>query len=220
MTRTAAVPTPRTTVAELLESLGDIPPDRVRLAPLPGTATERDVIEVHDREGRLCELVDGTLVEKAMGYQEGELAFVLISYLGAFLRQHNLGIAAGPDGVLKLATGQVRIPDISFVSWDRLPGRKRPKTPIPRLPIDLAVEVLSPGNTKAEMARKLREYFEADTRLVWFIDPRSRTIRVFTDPDQPIVLKDGDTLDGGNVLPGFALPVCELFDVATRGPDQ
>lgn len=216
MPRPAAAPPTRTTVADLLAALGDIPPDRVRLVPTPGTATERDVLAVHDREGRLCELVDGILVEKAMGFHESRIAFVLGGFLFVFLREHDLGIVAGPDGLLKLATGLIRIPDLSFVSWDRLPGRKSPRVPIPRLTLDLAVEVLSKGNTRAEMARKLREYFDADTRLVWFIDPRKRTVRVFTSPDDSVVLKDGDTLDGGDVLPGFALPVSTLFDEAGR----
>ena len=211
----------RTTVADLLAAVGNVPPERVRLVPAPGTATARDVLEIHDREGRLCELVDGTLVEKAMGYQEGQLGFVLMGYLWEFLKRQDLGIAAGPDGMLKLTTGLVRIPDISYVSWDRLPGRKRPTAPIPRLPLDLAVEILSKGNTKAEMARKLREYFEAGTRLVWLIDPKRRTIRVYTTLDRPQVLGEGDTLDGGDVLPGFALAVTTLFDEATRdAPDS
>src|SRR5438046_1438132 len=73
------------TIADLLEQLGDIPAERVRFQPCPGTATERDVIDVHDRENRLCELVDGTLVEKVMGFDESifavHLAGALLNYL-------------------------------------------------------------------------------------------------------------------------------------------
>ncbi len=219
MPRSATPPPTRRTVADLLAALGDIPPDRVRLVPTPGTATERDVLAVHDREGRLCELIDGILVEKAMGFEESRLAFILITFLGDFLSTHNLGVAAGPDGILRLTSGLVRIPDLCFVSWDRLPGRKLPRSPVPRLPIDLAVEIVSKGNTKAEMERKLGEYFDAGVRLVWIIEPRRRTIRVHNAPDRPTLLRDGDTLDGGNVLPGFILAVSTLFDQASRGPD-
>lgn len=219
MPRTTTKSPIRTTVADLLSALGDVPPNRVRLVPTPGTATERDVIAVHDREGRLCELIDGILVEKAMGFQESLLAGILLMHLNNFLLRHNLGIAAGPDGTLQLTTGLIRIPDVSFVSWDRLPDRRLPQSPVPRLPIDLAVEILSAGNTKAEMDRKLREYFDADARLVWIIDPRRRTIRVHTMPGRPTVLRDGDSLDGGMVLPGFILAVSTLFDQAARGPD-
>ena len=120
--------------------------------------------------------------------------------------------------MLKLTTGLVRVPDVSFVSWGRLPGRRPPKAPLPSLAIDLAVEVISKGNTRAEMARKLREYFEAGATLVWFVYPKNRTIRVYSSAKESVVLKDGDTLDGGAVLPGFALPVSELFDRVSRGP--
>jgi hypothetical protein len=65
------------TIDDLLTSLGGVPADRVRLHPQPGTASERDVIEIHDRENRLCELVDGTLVEKAMGFDESVFAVLL-----------------------------------------------------------------------------------------------------------------------------------------------
>lgn len=62
------------TVADLLHQLGDIPPERVRLQPIPGTATEADVVAVHDREDRLCALVDGVLVEKTIGYYESYIS--------------------------------------------------------------------------------------------------------------------------------------------------
>jgi Uma2 family endonuclease len=107
--------------------------------------------------------------------------------------------------------GLVRIPDISFVSWNRLPGRVLPSKPIPDLVPDLAVEVLSKGNTKGEMRRKLKEYFLTGVQLVWFVNPRTRTIQVYTAPDQYVTLAEGQTLDGGNVLPGLALPVSKVF---------
>src|SRR5262249_48185091 len=131
MTRPTATPAPRRTVADLLKGLGDIPPDRVRLEPRPGTATERDVLAALDHEGRIGELIDGVLVEKVMGFEESQLAFALIPFLGEFLRRHTLGIAAGPDGTLTLTTGLLRVPDVCFISWDRLPGRRRPSEPVP-----------------------------------------------------------------------------------------
>ena len=77
---------------------------------------------------------------------------------------------------------------------------------------DLAVEVLSKSNTKPEMKRKLGEYFEAGVRLVWMVDPRKRTVRVHTAADQSFLIKEGESLDGGDVLPGFVLPLRELFE--------
>ena len=82
--------------------------------------------------------------------------------------------------MMRLAPGLVRIPDVSFVSWDRFPDRRVTREPVPAIAPDLAVEVLSESNTKAEMDRKLREYFAAGARLVWYLDPEDRTVRVYT----------------------------------------
>jgi Uma2 family endonuclease len=106
----------------------------------------------------------------------------------------------------------VRIPDLSFVRWEKLPNHAIPREPIPDLAPDLAVEVLSKSNTSGEMKRKLREYFEAGVVLVWFVDPVKRTVEVFTAPKQSEVLTEADTLDGGDVLPGLALPVKRVFE--------
>ena len=82
---------------------------------------------------------------------------------------------------------------------------------MPDLAPDLAVEVLSPGNTRGEMQRKLKEYFFSEVELVWYIDPRKRRVRVFTSPDDVTELSETDTLTGGDVLPGFAVEVAVLF---------
>jgi Uma2 family endonuclease len=199
------------TVADLLEKLGGVPPERVRLQPLPGTATEEDLIAVQDRENRNCELIDGVLVEKPLGYPDSVLALWLGHLLQNFLDQHDLGSLAGESGAARLMPGLVRIPDVSFISWDRLPGREAPTAPILGLAPDLAVEVLSPGNTRREMARKVRDYFLAGVRLVWLVDGGKRTVRVYTAPDESTRLTEGQALDGGDVLPGLRLPLREVF---------
>src|SRR5262245_53917836 len=121
------------TLADLLDRLGGVPLDRIRFQPYPGTATVRDVIEVECKEGKLCELVEGVLVEKTVGYRESRLAVFLGGLLNAFVIPRNLGLVTGPGGTMKLAADLVRIPDVAFISWDRLPGRRAPKAPIPRL---------------------------------------------------------------------------------------
>ncbi len=216
---TALTLAPARTVAELIERLDGIPPERIRLIPTPGTATEADLISVLDHENIICELVEGTLVEKPMGYDLGQVTFEFIFYLANFLRIRNLGLANGPDGTLRLTTGLLRVPDISFVSWDRLPDRKKPVGPVPMLGLDLAVEVLSKSNTKREMNRKVREYFDSGVVLVWLIDPRTRTARVYSSVEDSALLTEDDSLDGGAVLPGFRLSLRELFEAANRGPD-
>jgi Uma2 family endonuclease len=130
----AAVATSTTTIetlADLLEHLGGISPNRVRFRPAPGTATEKDVLAIHDREGRLYELVDGVLVEKAVGLRESLLAIALASILRSFVRPRNLGLVTGADGMMRLFPSLVRIPDAAFISWDRLPNRRVPTEPIP-----------------------------------------------------------------------------------------
>lgn len=199
------------TVSDLLEQLGDVPAYRVRLHPAPGTATEADVVTVHDQENRLCELVDGVLVEKTMGYYESYVAAMLIRLLGNFVAEHDLGIITGADGMMRLAPGMVRIPDVSFVAWEKLPGRHLPRQPIPDLIPDLAVEVLSEGNTPREMARKLDEYFSRGVRLVWLVNPETETIDVYTSRDDSFLVDKSAILDGSAVLPGFTLPVRTIF---------
>jgi len=122
------------TLEDLLKRLGDVPPGRVRLHPPPGTATEEDVIEAEARTGRLCELVDGTLVEKAMGYYESRLAVVLGAFLEVFLEGHDLGIVLGADALVRMQPRQVLLPDLSFFSWDQFPDRVLPRQAILVLP--------------------------------------------------------------------------------------
>jgi Uma2 family endonuclease len=211
MTTLLTAPPVRRTVADLLEQLGDIPPHRVLLQPLPGTATEQDVLAMDAHEDRLCELVEGVLVEKAMSIRESILAAALIEFLRAFVVPRNLGLVSGEAGLVRLMPGLIRIPDVGFFSWDRLPNRRVPREVIAPVAPNLAVEVLSESNTRAEMTRKRREYFAAGVQLVWQVDPDARTVEVFTTADQFVVRTEADMLDGAEVLPGFSLPLRTLF---------
>jgi len=195
----------------MLERIGNVPLERVRSRPAPGTATEKDVLELHDRENRLFELVDGILVEKPVGYREAILTAALIEFIRAFVRPRKLGRVTGPNGMMRLFPGLVRMPDVAFAAWSRFPSGKLQADAIPPLAPDLAVEVLSESNTKAEMTRKRREYFDAGARLVWLVDPVARQVLVFTAAEVSVVLTEEQTLSGGDVLPGFELPLRQLF---------
>jgi Uma2 family endonuclease len=205
-----ATPTIRT-LADLQRRLGDVSPDRILFRPFPGTGTRQDVLEVHRLDGRLCELVEGVLLEKVVGYQESRLAVFLSGLLNAFVIPRNLGVVSGEAGAVELMSGLVRMPDVSFASWDRFPGRRNSGEPIPDLVPDLAVEVLSRSNTPGEVAVKRQDYFAAGVRLVWEIDPQSRTATVYTSPIQSTIVGPSDALTGDPVLPGFALPLQQLF---------
>jgi Uma2 family endonuclease len=201
------------TVADLIARLGGIPPARIRWKPLPGTATEKDLLALVDGDDkRLCELVDGTLVEKAVGSPQSFLAATLIGFLSPFVRAHRLGKVGAPDGLMRMPGGNVRMPDVLFIARARWRALSDREAAITGLSPDLAVEILSKTNTRQEMARKRREYFAGGTRLVWEINPRRRTVAVYTSPTEHVTLIEADTLDGGDVLPGFTLPLAELFN--------
>src|SRR6476646_2852855 len=121
------------TVADLLERLGGIPPERVRYYPLPGTATEADVVEIEERENRLCELIDGVLVEKPVSFRESLLAGIILTALNNFVIPRRLGVVTGADGMIKLFPGLVRIPDVAYVSRERLPDGRVPAAHITQL---------------------------------------------------------------------------------------
>ena len=151
-----------------------------------------------------------------MGFEESRLAIELSYRVKSYLDQNDLGICVGADGMMRIAPGLVRIPDLSFIAWESLPGQESPREPIPDLAPDLAVEVLSAGNTKPEMARKVREYFAAGVRLVWLIDPRKRTARVYSAAAKSTLVSANQALDDGAVLPGFVFPLSDLLDSGRR----
>ena len=200
-----------TTWDQRLADLGQIPASRILSEPTTGTATWEDVVRVQETQHRLCELVDGTLVEKAMGWKESLLAGVLLHWLHNYLDQAKLGVATGPDGMFRLFGDTVRGPDVAFVAWDRLPNRRIPTEPIPELVPNFGIEVLSAGNTYSEMSRKRREYFHAGVQLLWMVDPRDRTVTVYRSSSDVEVVRDGGRLSGEGVLPGWAIDTSELF---------
>lgn len=208
------------TLADLQRHLGNVPPERIRLFPPPGTATVEDALYIADHEGSLCELIDGVLVEKVMASFESILAGILLQLLNNYLEKRPIGIVLAPDGPVRLLPRRMRIPDVSFISWGRFPNRKLPDTPVYEVAPDLVVEILSQGNTEGEMSLKLQEYFEAGVRLVWYIDPPTRTARIFTAVGHMEVIDENGLLEGRDVLPGFQLRLGELFERVPRPAQQ
>jgi Uma2 family endonuclease len=205
-------------LADVLARLGDIPTSRIRWRPYPGTATVQDVIDIRDRERRLFELVEDVLVEKTMGWRESLIPIEITKLLGTFVDAHDLGAVTGPDGMIQLFPNLVPMPDVAFVTWERARSARAVSQPAPRLASDLAVEVLSRANTKREMERKLKEYLDAGVWLVWFVDPETRSVTVYAADGSSTVEAESGTLSGGDVLPGLALPVAEIFAKLDRLP--
>jgi len=199
------------TVADLFLRFGAIPLHRVVNDPAPGTATIDDVVRLDDHHDRLCELIDGTLVEKTVGVYESYLAIQMSTLLNLFVTQAKLGIVAGEGGMMQISPDQVRIPDVSFISWDDLKDSGFPEDPAPHMAPTLAVEVISKSNTAKEMERKLGEYFEAGSQLVWYVYPIEREVKVYTSPTEVTVLKEFDTLTGGELLPGLTIDLKAFF---------
>ncbi len=204
------------TLAELVERLGGVPLDRIRCRPALGTATVQDVIDIQAREERLCELIDGVLVEKVMGLPESRIGTWIGTIINRFVMTHDLGAVTGADGTMQLYPDRVRIPDVAFTSWERMPDEEFPSTAVPLLSPDLAVEVLSEGNTPRELELKRQDYFESGTRLVWQIDPRRKTVTVYRSLTDSQIFREQDQLGGGEVLPGFSIKVSELFPPQRR----
>lgn len=126
MATTAASSPPDWTVADLLGRFGPMPAHRIRTDPAPGLATEADVVRLHDREARLYELVDGVLVEKAMGYYESYLACVLVRLLGTFVAEQKRGIVAGADGMWKIPGSLVEVSSELSSRFGGFPAEDRP----------------------------------------------------------------------------------------------
>lgn len=202
------------TLAELVDSLGGIPLQRIRLKPMPGTATETDLLSEN-----CCELVDGVIVERGVGYFESRLGTVLLVLIENWLATNNIGYCNGEGALTRMRLGNVRVPDVSFVRWDRV-GNQVPRDPICDVGPNLAVEILSHTNTKAEIDRKRTEYFDAGVELVWIVDPVKRIVEAWTTPRDCHLFGVADTLDGAGVLPGFAVSIKEWFERADRRPSQ
>ncbi|MBA3314107.1 MAG: Uma2 family endonuclease [Planctomycetota bacterium] len=199
------------TVGDLFDRFGPIPLWRIVRDPVPGTAALEDVLIHQERTGRFCELVDGVLVEKDLSYKASRIAIELAARILQFVKLSNLGLVTGEQGFIRLTTGRVRGPDVAFVAWGRLPGGREPREPVPNLAPTLAVEVISPGNTKREMDDKLDDYFRSGVELVWYVYPDREEVEIFTSPKEKAVLGRADVLDGGTALPGFTLSLAELF---------
>lgn len=197
-------------LGELLGQLG-VPASRVRLDPPPGRATKRDLLRIHGTDGKLYELVDRTLVEKPMGSPESYLALELARLLGNHVADRDLGFLYGADSLIEMLPGVVRGPDVCFVPWSKWPERTVPTEPISDLIPDLAVEILSSSDTRAESRRKVKEYFLAGVRLVWVLSPKTGTADVYTAPDEKTTIPATGSLDGGDVVPGFRMPLATLF---------
>ena len=159
-----------------------------------------------------CELVRGELIMMApAGFEHGEIGMHIGTILRSFVTPRKLGVVVGADTGFQIARNPdtVRAPDAAFVRADRVAG-KRPRAFFQGAP-DLAVEVVSPGDRAREVLAKVHEWLDAGCRVVWVVDPRTRSIAVHQSRAEVAVLRSSETLSGGDLLPGLTVPVGEIF---------
>lgn len=212
-----AVSPPPETLADLWDQLGNVPLNRIRMFPYPGTATVEDVERLCNREPKLfCELVDGVLIEKPRSNVGSRLVARLAQLLFNHIDDHDTGIVTGAGAPHRILPEQVRYPSVAFIPFENIPPDADPSTAVPDWVPSLAVEVISESNTKAEMDRKLRDYFAAGVKLVWYVDPPTRSVRVFHSTNDCLTKTENDELDGEDVLPGLRISIKDWFDRALR----
>lgn len=159
-----------------------------------------------------CELVRGGLVMMSPpGYEHGRIIIRATRALLRYLDENPLGVLTAAETGFQIARDPdtVRAPDVGFVLSEREP--EEPVKGYFQGAPDLAVEVLSPDDRAGEVLAKVRDWLGAGCRGVWVVDPRTRTVTVYRSPHQAVVLSESETLTDEDLLPGFRLPVAEIF---------
>jgi Uma2 family endonuclease len=173
--------------------------------------TPEDLLAMPD--GDKYELVNGELVERNMGWNSSWVGGRLFFYLTAFLEANPIGRAAPADASYQCypdAPGKVRRPDVSFIRANRLPAEQDREGHC-RIAPDLVVEVASPNDLYYEVEDKVAEYLAAGVRLVWVVNPPTRTIRIHRADGTQGYLREADELNGEDVVPGFRCRGAALF---------
>jgi Uma2 family endonuclease len=174
--------------------------------------TAEDLLRMPD-DGFRYELVRGELRKMApAGHEHGGIVMNVSTPLDQHVRANDLGRVYAAETGFKLASNPdvVRAPDVAFVSRKRLEETGDTEGYWPGAP-DLAVEVISPGDSYTEVEEKVVDWLEAGTHMVAVINPRKRLITVYRSLSEVAVLTAEDSLDGGDVVPGWRVPVASLF---------
>ncbi|HEX6372331.1 MAG TPA: Uma2 family endonuclease [Longimicrobium sp.] len=164
-------------------------------------------------DGIRRELVEGELREMTpAGWQHGRIAGNIAGELRTYVRAHRLGVMATAEASYRLSVDPdtVRVPDVSFVRQERVDQIGDPTGYWPGAP-DLAFEVISPNDRYTEVRSKVDEYLAAGTPMVVLVDPQNREVVVFRPSVGRLELTVDDVLEGGDVVPGWKLPVRDIF---------
>jgi Uma2 family endonuclease len=170
-------------------------------------------IERMGSAGERMELIDGVLREKpGVSLRHGGIELRMSSPLDTHVMRNRLGRVYPSETQFRIFSDPeiIRIPDLAFVRADRLPSETERWHIAPFAP-DLAVEVVSPTDSFNDVAEKIAQYQRAGVPLVWLVVPRQRAVVVYRLGEPQVTIHEGDVLDGGDVIPGFRLPVAEIF---------
>lgn len=171
------------------------------------TITDEDLMRL-PRDGRKWERVDGRPQEVATSAKHDQIVIWLGRLIGPYADDY--GILMASQAGFRMASGNVRLPDFAFTRYDRFPNGEVPDGFVEFAP-DLAVEIISPSEEPADVARKVEEYFESGAQQVWHMFPETRTVKVFRSPSEARVYQPGDEIDLDDLLPGFRSRVAALF---------
>jgi len=174
--------------------------------------TAEELLRMPD-DGYRYELIRGELRKMApAGYLHGRIAINMTTPLDCYVRDHDLGVVCAAETGFKLASNPdvVRAPDVAFIRRDRVEEVGDVEGYWPGTP-DLAVEVISPSDTYAEVQEKVFDWLEAGTQMVILVMPRKRAVTVYQSMTNIIMVTEHDTLDGNDVVAGWKIPVRELF---------
>jgi Uma2 family endonuclease len=165
-------------------------------------------IDQEENANHIYELMDGELVEKMPSFEPSRFALEIAYAFMAYLKKNPIGYVTGADGGYILSDDTILIPDVGYISKVRM-------TEIPEREVlvapDIAVEVMSPTDRKRALRAKAERYLQHGTRIVWLVFPATRTVDVYSADGDIEELSMGGILSGGDVLPGFTLPVADIF---------
>lgn len=165
-------------------------------------------IERPENRDRLFELIDGVIVQKTASFTPSRIAARIVRLVGNYVDDHDLGYVTGADGSYVLDPDNELIPDGAFISKASLP--QIPNREVYGAP-DLAIEVMSPTDRLPELRKKAQKYLRYGTRMIWLVFPENQRVEVYIPDQEPLEIGIEGVLDGGDVLPGFTLPVKQIF---------
>ena len=183
--------------------------DTMTTMKVQGPATLDDLLQC-PKDGRKYELVDGKIVVSPAGFHHAEIVIKIAYIIATFLDASPIGRVLGDNLGISFPNGNLRSPDVTFVSYEKLPAGESPEGFGQFIP-DLAVEVLSPHDSLRHIGQKIGEFLESGVPLVWLVDPSRKTVTVYRSLSQTEQLSSVDILTAEPVLPGFSCLVSRFF---------